>query len=103
MPALSLLRPHKLIPPNPDAKIILTALTYFGQSRLEFYGPHWIVRQTEVYDPLYYRSSDPLYKFCGKLTLIISPLLDLPQHRRLGFPQDEDFSWDFLQNSVRAL
>ncbi len=100
---LSSLSPNKLIPPKSDSKIVLTAQTLFGQSRLDFYGQQWIVRRIEVYNPRTFRLSDPLYKFCGKLTLIISPLIDLPQNRRMGFPQDEDFSWVYLQDTVRAL
>ncbi len=101
--SLSLLRPAELIPPESDSKIILTALTNFGQSRLDFYGSVWIVQSFEVYAPSYYHLNDPYYKFCGKLTLVISPLLDLPQQRRLGFPTDPDFTWNYQQDSVREL
>ena len=100
---LSSLSPDKLVPPKLDSKIVLTAQTLFGQARLNFYGPQWIVRRIEVYNPRTYRSSDPLYKFCGKLVLIISPLIDLPQIRNIGFPQDEDFSWVYLHDFKRTL
>ena len=100
--SLSRLTPEQLIP-KIGHKIVLIAHTYFGQGRIDQYGSCWIIRKCEVYDPIRYCSPDPYQHLQGLLTLSISPLIDLPQNRRIGFPLDSDFSWLYLQDTVRKL
>ncbi len=96
------MRPEQLVP-IVGRKIVLYAETYFGQLRLEQYGSLWIIKNFSVYDPLRYLSSDPYLKLQGLLTISISPLIDLPQTRRIGFPTDSNFSWSYFQTTVRNL
>ncbi len=100
--SLSRLTPEQLIP-KIGHKIVLTALTHFGQLRLNEFGNVWIIKKLSVYDPPRYTSSDPEHKFQGLLTLSITPRIELIRTFRIGFPLDSDFSWMYLQDTVRNL
>ena len=94
---------HLLESPRINEKIVLFPISNFGQERIEQYGSIWVIHSLTIYDPPTYRASDPYFSFCGKPTLIIFPIIDPPQRRHIGFPQDSDFSWKYYQSTLRSL
>lgn len=100
---MAILASSKVLTPQIGAKIFLFAQSLSAQLRLNQYGSTWIIRRFGVYDPVRYLFSDPYKHLQGLITLSISPVIDLPQSRRIGFPHDSDFSWEYLQDTMRAL
>ena len=102
MQSLPRLQPHLLQSPTIGAKITLEPISDFACLRIIQYGSIWIIRSFSVYDPFRIYSSDPYNHLIGLLTLSVSPIIDLPQLRKIGFPIDRDFSWNYLFKNARA-
>ena len=92
---------HLMSLPTVEALITLRAITEFGQLRLDFYGPTWIIRSFSVYDPKLRLKGDPYKYLWGLPVLILSPQIDKPQLRKIGFPIDRDFYWNYVFNTVK--
>lgn len=93
------MQPHLLRLPKVDELINLQAITDLAQQRLCQYGSVWIIRSISVYIPLRQISSDPYKYLWGSLSICISPQIEKPQFRYIGFPNDKDFSWNYIFNT----